>query len=111
MPDTYRGWSIYYDPPPIPWRGADWRAISPNYDASWEGEEDGWVDNGESVSAATREQLIEEIDAWFAEREAVEIIKEMTAGDEPLPECSFGFVAVSTPLVRRARAFIEKHNG
>jgi hypothetical protein len=30
-----------------------------------EGEEDGYVDNGEKAAARTREDLIEEIDAWF----------------------------------------------
>jgi hypothetical protein len=61
--DTYRGWSIDYDPKPIPIRDFDWMATHPDYDASWEGEEDGWVDNGLKVSAATREALCEEIDA------------------------------------------------
>lgn len=42
-----------------------WIATSPNYDASYEGEEDGWVYNGERVSASTREGLIGEIDAWI----------------------------------------------
>lgn len=68
QPDTYRGWSIYYDPPPIPIRDFDWRAISPNYDASYEGPEDGWEDNGEKAYGRTRDELIKEIDAWFDER-------------------------------------------
>lgn len=66
-PDTYRGWTIHYDPPPIPIRDFDWRATGPNYDASWEGEEDGWVDNGEKAEARTRELLLIEIDNWFEE--------------------------------------------
>ncbi len=61
-PDKYRGWSIHYDPPPIPIRLFDWQATHPDYDASYEGEEDGWVDNGLKAAAATREELIEEID-------------------------------------------------
>jgi hypothetical protein len=65
MTDTYRGWSIHYDPPPIPIRSLDWQATGPNYDASYEGEEDGWVDNGEKATARTREELIAEIDNWF----------------------------------------------
>lgn len=64
---TYRGWTIRYDPPPIPIRSFDWQAFGPNYDASWEGEEDGYVDNGQKVAAASREKLIEEIDAWIEE--------------------------------------------
>jgi hypothetical protein len=35
MKDTYRGWTIHYDPPPIPIRNFDWQAYGPNYDASW----------------------------------------------------------------------------
>lgn len=62
MPDTYRGWSISYDPPPIPARNFDWRATGPDFDASWEGEEDGYVHNGQQVQAETRELLIVEID-------------------------------------------------
>jgi hypothetical protein len=67
MSDTYRGWSIRHDPPPIPDRRFDWQATGPNYDASYEGEEDGWVDNGEKAFAPTREALIGEIDDWFEE--------------------------------------------
>lgn len=59
---TYRGWSINYDPKPIPIRSFDWQATHPDYDASWEGEEDGWVDNGLKCSAATLEELHAEID-------------------------------------------------
>jgi hypothetical protein len=68
-PDTYRGWTISYDPPPIPIRYFDWIAQGPNFDASYEGEEDGWVGNGEQVHASTRGELIEEIDAWFEEND------------------------------------------
>lgn len=56
--DTYREWSITWD-------YGHFTATGPDYDASWEGEEDGWVDNGHRVSARTRDALIEEIDAWF----------------------------------------------
>lgn len=61
-PDSYRGWRVDYDPKPIPLRHDDWTATHPNYDASWEGEEDGWRDNGLKASAATYEALCEEID-------------------------------------------------
>lgn len=57
-PDTYRGWDISWD---YGW----YSAIGPNYDASYEGPEDGWVDNGERVYARTRDDLILEIDAWL----------------------------------------------
>lgn len=61
-PDTHRGWTIHYDPPPIPLREFDWSATHPDYDASYEGPEDGWVDNGLRVSARTRDDLIAAID-------------------------------------------------
>lgn len=61
-PSKYRGWSISYSMKPIPIRGFDWEATHPDYDASWEGEEDGWVDNGLKASAATYEELCEQID-------------------------------------------------
>lgn len=60
--DTYRGWTITYDPKPIPIRDYDWTATHPDYDASWEGEEDGWVDNGLKAAAGSREELCELID-------------------------------------------------
>ena len=60
-PDTYRGWTISQGQWPEP----AWSAIGPNYDASYEGEEDGWVSNGEAANAPTRAALIDEIDAWF----------------------------------------------
>ncbi len=61
-PDKYRGWTIHYDPPPIPIRDFDWSATHPDYDADWKGEEDGWVDNGLAVWASTRDYLIGGID-------------------------------------------------
>lgn len=62
--DTYRGWDIS---PPGREHPFLWTAISPNYDASYEGEEDGWVDNGERASGRTRDELIADIDEWFEE--------------------------------------------
>ena len=32
-----------HDYPPIPIRSMDWSATSPDFDADWRGEEDGWV--------------------------------------------------------------------
>lgn len=60
QPDTYRGWSISWD-------YGRFTATGPNYDASWEGEEDGYVTSGGSVEARTRDDLIAEIDAWIEE--------------------------------------------
>lgn len=57
-PETYRGWEIS-------WEYGYFYATSPDYDASWEGEEDGWVDNGQRVSARTIDDLHAEVDQWF----------------------------------------------
>lgn len=61
--DIHRGWTITRGRWPEP----AWSATGPNYDASYEGPEDGWVDNGEKASASTRDALLAEIDAWFDE--------------------------------------------
>jgi hypothetical protein len=61
-PDTYRGWDITPPRWPVPWI-----AVAPDYDASWEGEEDGWVSSGGIVNAASREALLVEIDAYIEE--------------------------------------------
>lgn len=60
-PKEYRGWSISWD-------YGYFTATGPNYDASYEGEEDGWVDNGERCSARTWVDLKDEIDTFEAER-------------------------------------------
>ena len=68
-PDTYRGWEISFDYPPIPVRNFDWSATHPNYDPT-----PFYADDGPSdcrvVHAATRECVIAEIDAWIEENEA-----------------------------------------
>jgi hypothetical protein len=63
MAEKYREWSIHRGRWPEP----EWSATSPNYDASYEGPEDGWVSNGEHVTAATRKELLAEIDRWHEE--------------------------------------------
>lgn len=65
--DTYRGWAISFDRPPIPVRDFDWSAPSPDYDASYEGPEDGWVASGAVVHGATRDAVVAEVDAWIEE--------------------------------------------
>lgn len=62
-PREYRGWSISWD-------YGEFSATGPNYDASYEGPEDGWVDNGERCSARTYADLCDEIDAYIEERGA-----------------------------------------
>lgn len=68
---THRGWKIDFDAKPIPCRSFDWTATHPDYDASYEGPEDGWVSNGLSVSAGSYKELLAEIDCaqddWEAE--------------------------------------------
>lgn len=57
----YKGWSVDYDAKPIPYRGADWTATSPDYDCDCD--EDGFfVCAGTHVEAETFEELCERID-------------------------------------------------
>jgi len=60
----YRGWRVSRGRWPEP----EWTALHPDYDASYEGEEDGWVDNGLKASAPTHEALCAEIDTIEEER-------------------------------------------
>lgn len=50
---TYRGWTVSYDPPPIPYRGADWRACSSKHETS--------------IFAASMDAIHEEIDLFLGE--------------------------------------------
>ena len=59
-PKEYRGWSISWD-------YGYYNAVGPDYDASYEGEEDGWVSNGQTASGRTLDDLRAEIDAWISE--------------------------------------------
>jgi len=61
---THRGWSI--SPPDI---GPFWTATSPDYDASYVGPEDGWVDNGAKVEARTYDDLLVEIEDFILNAE------------------------------------------
>lgn len=58
--DTYRGWTISYDCPPIPCRQFDWSATHPDFD----GEGDDRV-----VHGRIRADVIAAIDAWYDEVE------------------------------------------
>ena len=64
IPDTYRGWSISQE------CDDNFYGTGPNYDASYEGPEDGWVDNGERCSGRTWDELRDEIDAYIEEHAA-----------------------------------------
>lgn len=66
-PTTYRGWTIHYEPDSLV-HGQEWHANSPDFDASYEGPEYGWV-GGHQVTAGTWVELIAEIDAAIEELE------------------------------------------
>jgi len=62
MTEQYKGWRISHDFPPIPVRDFDWTATSPDYDVDCD--DDGFFRcAGQQVHAASREQLMAEIDA------------------------------------------------
>lgn len=62
---TYKGWTISADYPPIPTRSHDWSATSPDYDADCD--QDGFFCcAGQSVNAATYEDLLRAIDDAIA---------------------------------------------
>lgn len=56
--DTPKGWRIDSDFWPFPAS----TATHADYDASYEGEEDGWVDNGLIATGKTRAEVLAEID-------------------------------------------------
>ena len=64
IPDAYRGWRITQE------CDDNFYGWGPNYDASWEGEEDGYVDNGEKCIGRTWDELRDEIDTFIAEQAA-----------------------------------------
>ena len=59
----HRGWQIDADYGCIS-VAHTWSATHPDYDASYEGEEDGWVGSHEVLYAATEKELFEKIDTW-----------------------------------------------
>jgi hypothetical protein len=67
MSEKYRGYTITYDPPPIPIRTMDWSWCSDNYDA-WT--DDGeWTSNGLAGHSASLEEAKRDIDEQIAELE------------------------------------------
>lgn len=50
-----------HDPKPIPTRAFDWSATTDNYDASYEGPEDGWVANEPVGYGATEEAAVADL--------------------------------------------------
>lgn len=63
----YRGWTISQDD-----FGGGWTGVSDNYDVDYQGEEDGFVDNGEKVSGLCLADCCDLIDDFIAERSALE---------------------------------------
>lgn len=59
-PGEYRGWRLDFE-------YGYHTATHPDFDASWEGEEDGWVGSHPTLTARTQRDLFAEIDAWFEE--------------------------------------------
>lgn len=58
---SYKGWAISHNPPPIPFRGADWTATSPDFDADCD--QDGFfICSGTQVHAETYDDLLLAID-------------------------------------------------
>ena len=59
---TYRGWLLSFE-------YGYHTATHPDFDASYEGPEDGWVGSHPTLQGRTPEDLRAEIDAWFEEQE------------------------------------------
>lgn len=60
--NIYRGWTIWFYPPPIPYRDFDYVATHPDYDAWMEDGEE--ASNGKIVHAPTFAKILIEIDEW-----------------------------------------------
>lgn len=58
--ETYKGWTIDFE-------YGYYVGLGPDYDASYEGPEDGWVDNGHRCWGRTINDLKMEIDAKLEE--------------------------------------------
>lgn len=79
---THKGWSIEQ----CEWTG-QWRATGPDYDASTDGPEGDWIDNGERVEAPTFKAVIQEIDEFLLARAEEIADREQYRADED----DFGF--------------------
>lgn len=62
MIEVYRGWRIDAE-------FIGYSATGPDYDASYEGPEDGWVSNGQSACGRTIREVKDAIDEWHDEQE------------------------------------------
>lgn len=53
----------------VSWEYGRYTATHDSYDASWEGEEDGWQDNGLKAESRTLEGLVQEIESVIEEHD------------------------------------------
>lgn len=58
--DDYRGWQIFYNPPPIPCRDFDWSAAHPDYDGP---------DDGRQVWGRTINDVVAAINDWHEDQD------------------------------------------
>lgn len=66
MAEIYRGWSIYPSGL-VMFKGCEFTGTSPDYDASYEGPEDGWRISGSYLLAETVDELKKKIDEFIEE--------------------------------------------
>lgn len=62
MIEVYRGWRIDAE-------FIGYSATGPDYDASYEGPEDGWVSNGQSAWGRTILEVKDAVDEWHEKQE------------------------------------------
>lgn len=63
---AYKGWYIYYDPPPIPTRNCDWHYVHRDFDGAPD------ANDNRCGHAASEASAMDEIDAWIEENEGDE---------------------------------------
>lgn len=76
---TYRDWSVDVNPDAP--ASMFWQAVHKDYDASYEGPEDGWVASHPVLSAATEQDLMVEIDCWHMDEDDADIAAIQVAAD------------------------------
>jgi hypothetical protein len=67
MPPTTPEVGQLYRDGRVDWEYGYYTWTGPNYDASYEGSEDGWIDNGHRVSARTIRDLQIEVDTFLSD--------------------------------------------
>jgi hypothetical protein len=65
---THRDWRMDCDYGSPAWPMV-WSAVHNDFDASYEGEEDGWVGSHPCFHATTQRDLIEQIECWYLDQE------------------------------------------